>query len=269
MAPTLWNVWTEALYSHTTDRRYGLNTKGQVATFTVGLDRRLNEDVVLGLSLSLQSSSTDMFSGHLESKSKGFTVGPYLAVRLTPHWAINLSASYGQSDNDLRILFLDGGSLSQFYSGSIELHGQYSVGEFKLRPRVNVSYTHIRSGEQQLSGQILGRPITVTLPESSSNLGLVGAYAEVSRLFTFSNGTRLIPYAELGVQYEFERPNGGEILTANLDTVVPAAWAGSARGGFRMLVARSLLFDASGAYLSLGHPGLDVWEGKFRISYGF
>ena len=78
-----------------------------------------------------------------------------------------------------------------------------------------------------------------------------------------------MPYAEIGATYEFDRPNGGQILTADLLLATPSAWAGTLRAGARMLLNNSVQVEASGGYLSFGQSGLDIWEGKFQISFGF
>ena len=78
-----------------------------------------------------------------------------------------------------------------------------------------------------------------------------------------------MPYTELGVRHELVRPNGGEILTGDLLLATPAPWLGFVKSGVRTSVLSSVLIDVSGAYFSLGQPGLDVWEGRFRVSYGF
>ena len=73
----------------------------ELGSVTMGLDRRMSDNVVLGASLTLQNSRTDGFDDLLQAKSTGFTIGPYLAVRLSPEWAIDASLTYGQYDNDL------------------------------------------------------------------------------------------------------------------------------------------------------------------------
>ncbi len=64
-------------------------------------------------------------------------------------------------------------------------------------------------------------------------------------------------------------PNGGEILTADLSLATPSAWSGTLRAGARMLLNNSVQIEATGGYLSFGQSGLDIWEGKLHVSYGF
>ena len=78
-----------------------------------------------------------------------------------------------------------------------------------------------------------------------------------------------MPYAEIGATYEFERPNGGQILTADLALVTPSEWAGTLRAGATMLLNKSVQVDASAGYLSFGQDDLNIWEGKLQVSFGF
>ena len=78
-----------------------------------------------------------------------------------------------------------------------------------------------------------------------------------------------MPFAELGANYEFERPNGGQILTGDLKEATPSPWSVSLRGGARMLLTNALQLEASAGYLSFGQDGLDIWEGKLHLSYAF
>ena len=44
---TLWNVWSQTNYVNTSDRRFGLDMKGRAAIFSTGLDRLLNDNLVV------------------------------------------------------------------------------------------------------------------------------------------------------------------------------------------------------------------------------
>ena len=58
LEPTLWNAWVQPVYVQVSDERYGLDMDTHLGSVTVGLDRRLGENVVLGASLAFQNSST-------------------------------------------------------------------------------------------------------------------------------------------------------------------------------------------------------------------
>ena len=266
---TRWNAWTEATAIGLSDHRYGLDTRNRNYTATAGLDRQLTPDIVAGLSVGAQGGRGSGFTDLLRSSTEGFTVGPYVAMRLSDHWAIDASFNYSQTRSDVQIVVLDGAATLRAHSGTFDLHGQYTVDEWFLRPKLSVTYTHIVSSDRLIQGSLFGLPISFILPASQSNYGVVEGYQEFSRLFDLSNGYYAIPYIELGLHYVFDRPNGGQILTADLTNVIPTAWSGSVRQGVRMQLPNAALIEASVEYLSLGAPGLNIWEGRLRFSLGF
>ena len=138
-----------------------------------------------------------------------------------------------------------------------------------MRPKASITYSHIDSDGYDLQGKVLRFPIDVSFPEDSFNYGVVDLSTEFSRIFTFEDGTSIMPYAEIGATYEFERPNGGQILTADLALATPSAWAGTLRVGATMLLNESVQVDASAGYLSFGQDDLNIWEGKLQVSFGF
>lgn len=72
-------------------------------------------------------------------------------------------------------------------------------------------------------------------------------------------------FAELGAQYEFERPNDGKDTEGRSVGSNAFPWAFSLHSGFRMLLNDNLQIEATGGYLSLGQEDLDVWEGKLHL----
>ena len=147
LGPTLWNAWMQPLYVQVTDERYGLDMETHLGGVTVGLDRRFGENVVLGASIAMQNSSTKGFDNLLQAKTTGFTIGPYLAIRLSPHWAIDTSLTYGQYDNDLELSCI-GWKLR--YSAVVrQHHGARAVYVRRnfVRPKASVTYARVESDE--------------------------------------------------------------------------------------------------------------------------
>jgi outer membrane autotransporter protein len=266
---SLWNFRMGGSFVGISDRRFGLDMETDLTNVTFGLDRRMTDDMVLGVALTFENSQTDGFSNTLGVETKGFAIGPYAAIRLSPHWAIDTSVTYGSYDSDVELSILNGDYSAQRFTGDINLHGQYKIDEYFIRPKVSVSFSHIANDEYSLDGTVLNAPVNVEYPEESFNYGVMTASTEVSRMFQFTNGTPLLAFAEVGAQYEFERPNGGEIMTGDLSMATPSPWSFSLRSGVRMLLSNSLQLEASGGYLSFGQSGLDIWEGKLELSMSF
>ena len=160
----------------------------------------------------------------------------------------------------------------QFFTGGVfgrcqpARTAQYRRSE--LRPKFSLFYSHIRSEAYGMNGTIFGFPIDVTLPSSRFNYGITEMSTKINRIFGLGKGAYIMPYAELAIRYDFERPNDGEMLTGNLTVATPSPWAGSARAGFRMSIASAWLVEANAGYLSLGQNGLDVWKGVCGFLWG-
>ena len=269
LPPTLWNAWAQPLAVQVLDERYGLDMETQLAGVTVGLDRRFGDNVVFGATFGASNTSTDGFDTLFQAGSSGFAIGPYLAIRLSPHWVIDTSLTYARYENDLELAMLEGNYNSQMWTGNVTAYGQYAFGEYFVRPKASVTYGHVDTDAYDLEGNVLNIPISVRFPDDSFNFGVAELSAEFSRIYAFDNGMTVMPYAEIGAVYEFDRPNDGQILTADLALVTPSAWTGTFRAGARMQLSNSVQVEASGGYLSFGQSGLDIWEGKFQVSFGF
>lgn len=267
--PTLWNTWAEARYVDVSDERYGLEMDTTLASATFGIDRRVGKDAALGVSFALDDSDTGGFNDFLKVGATGFNIGPYAALRLSDHWVANASLTYGLYDTDVELVVLNGDYTAQVYGSALDFYGQYTAGEYFIRPKLTINYSHIINDGFDLSGTIFNRDIAVRFDDDSFDYGRLEAKTEFSRLFTFSNGTVMMPFVEVGALYEFERPNDGQILTGDLSLVTPSPWAGTLRAGVRLATRNALQLEATAGYLSFGQNDLDAWEGKLRLSYGF
>ena len=267
--PTLWNLWAQPYYTSISDERYGLDVDTELASLTLGIDRRIGDDFVLGALIAFQNSDSDGFDKNLTVESTGFNFGPYAAWRLSPQWALDATLSFGRYDNESTLVGLDGSYDFEQISGSITAHGQYVVEEYFVRPKASIAYGYISNDGYGMEGTLLGAPLDVRFPEDGFHFGVLTGAVEVSRIFTYDDGKTVMPYLELGAVYAFEQPNDGEIITGNLQTETPSPWTGTLRTGFRMLITDRLQVDASGGYLSFGQSGLDIWEGQMQVSFAF
>jgi len=251
------------------DRRYDRDVDGETSVATFGIDRTIGEGVVAGFSVGFQWSDTTSFDGLVKSETEGFTAGPYLAWRLSDRWAADGSLTYGESESKQKLIVFDGESRSQQYSGSLNIHGQYDLDGPLLRPKGSIFYMHSTGDAYDMRGSLLGRDLTLRFPDSEFDYGMAEASLELSNVFGEEYGHVIMPYGELTARYEFERPQGGEILSANLTVETPQPFLMTLRTGVRALLSQAVLVEIAAGYLSLGQPGLDIWEGKLYVSYRF
>ena len=77
------------------------------------------------------------------------------------------------------------------------------------------------------------------------------------------------PALEPRVVYEYLRPGGGLMLTADLTKAAPKPWSGALRAGVRTAISSSMFLETSVGYLSLGQPNLRVDGFRLVASFGF
>lgn len=165
------------------------------ASLTMGLDRRITSDLVVGMTVSLENSSTDAFDDTLGIDTDGFSFGPYAAYRLS---SIDGSLTYGRYNNDIELSVLNGEQDSERLAGEISLHGQYKVDANYVRPKAFVTWSHINSDDYDLSGNILNIPVSVSLPGNSYTYGVLDLSTEISRYFRLPDGQPFLVFTELG-----------------------------------------------------------------------
>jgi outer membrane autotransporter protein len=267
--PTRWNAWSTVTGLIVDDTRYSRDFQTLSGTAAFGADRKLTDNTVAGLSVTFETIDTDGFNSNLQIDTQGFEIGPYVAMRLSQHWAIDGSLSYGFSTSQSDISVLNGDYLTHEFGASFSVHGQYSHSGFQVRPKATLSFNHVFSDSYDLSGTILNQYVSVPISGNAASLGTLELTTEISREIDLGDGRLIQPYLEAGAVYEYLRPNDGKILDGNLAQVTPSAWSFTLRGGATALVAENVTVDASAGYLSLGQANLDVYEGKLRVAIGF
>ncbi|WP_175558022.1 autotransporter outer membrane beta-barrel domain-containing protein [Roseibium suaedae] len=267
--PSRWNAWTQVTGLTSNDQRFGRDFQTLSGSAAFGIDRKLTENLVAGFSLTLESTKTDGFNSNLRIDTQGFEVGPYVAMRLSQHWAVDGSLSYGYATNENELLVLDGNYSSHQFGASFSLHGQYALDDFQIRPKATLTFNRVFSEGYDLSGTILNQTIAIPIDGNAASLGTLELTTEISRQFDLGDGKFLQPYLEAGAVYEYLRANDGKILDGNLHQVTPSPWSFSLQAGATALLAQNVSLDAKGGYMSFGQNGLDVWEGELRVAIGF
>lgn len=269
IAPTRWNAWSTVTGLVVDDSRFGRDFQTLSGTAAFGADRKITDNTVAGLSVSFETIDTDGFNSNLQIDTQGVEIGPYVAMRLSQHWAVDGSLSYGFSTSQSDISVLDGDYVSHEFGATFSVHGQYTLSEIQVRPKATLSFNRVFSDSYDLSGTILNQYVSVPISGNAASLGTLELSTEISREFDLGNGRIIQPYVEAGAVYEYLRPNDGKILDGNLNQVTPSAWSFTLRGGATALIANNVTLDASGGYLSFGQANLDVFEGKLRLAIGF
>ncbi|MEE4012339.1 autotransporter domain-containing protein [Roseibium sp. FZY0029] len=267
--PTLWNAWSTVTGVYSDDRRFGRDFQTLSGTAALGADRKLTENITGGISVTFETIDTNGFNSNLKIDTQGFEIGPYVAVRLSQHWAVDGSLSYGFSTSQSDISVLSGDYTTHELGATFSVHGQYALSDIQVRPKATMTFNRVFSDGYDLNGTILNRAVSVPISGNAASLGTIELSTEISRQFTLQDGLLIQPYVEAGAVYEYLRPNDGKILDDELNFVTASAWSFTLRGGATALLAENVTLDAKGGYLSLGQNGLDVWEAQLRVAIGF
>lgn len=264
-----WSLWGDEVYYDISDHREGANVSGSTNVFSLGAETRLNPELSVGFIVSRVDSKVDSFNGGMRLAAGGYNIGPYLVYQASERWMLDATLMYGWMDNEQDLLFLSGDYGSRSLSGSLGTTGQYFWEQLSVRPRLALNYSHSHSEGYPLQGDYQGLALKLDRESDSYNQGNLIGSVEFSRIYHTSGGLPLMPYGELGVDYGFERPNDGYILTGNLDSARTEPLSGTVRLGLRTLLDGSTTLTTSAGYLSLGQDGLNIWEWRINLSKPF
>lgn len=263
--PTAWNAWADINHGYVRDNRSALEGRAYLNRLTVGLDRLLLPDLSLGASIAMETGTSRSLDDLLSLSSDGVEVGPYLVWRLAEGLVLDLAYSYATADNDVRVGPFRGGYDSSRHQLSATLSGQMVFGRAYLRPAVTITHGWADLSAHSLAAPLLGQTVAVDIARRRPETGTATLDAEFGAIFTRARRGYIAPWAELGLSYAYQRLDDAEdLLLGRTDDL-----AGTARAGLRLSLSPSSVLEVGGGYLSLGQSGLDSWEARALVSFGF
>ena len=269
----LWQVWTDVRHTGVSDDRNEIDTSGHANSFLIGIHRSLGKDGLGGIAFANSKTSLGTFGSSVRNEGDSFFVGPYGGYRLDTHWLLDGWAAWGRTDNDTELDVLKGSFKTTTGLISANLTGGYDVGEYLLRPKLALFYSHNKSdafdytGSLPYANQIYN--VTLRVNENSFEYATSEVSGDISRIFTTTDGVQIIPALRLGVRYDIERPNDGQILNENLTMESTTPWSGSARIALAVAPQRHQRFEVITGYYSIGRQDLDLWDIRFNAAVNF
>ncbi len=256
----LWNTWADARINRRTNSNYlqDIDTDGGVVAF--GVDKRLENDMVAGFIVNIESSETDGFSGQVTFDSDGFNIGPYVGWRLDDTWTMDASLMYGWYDNSVRILMFNGDYDSTKLTTMLNLSGQFfTEDDIRIKPKFSLNYTRTENDAYTLFGTI-GGINNPALKETVSRTSSFKFGSEFSKRYLDEKGLVTEPVFEIAVDYQIE-----EWGTADVDD----PWSGEIRGGIRRQLNDAIFIKLDAGYSSIGQDNIDEWDVGLFYSYSF
>jgi len=269
VAKSEWNIWMDGSATRLRDTRDGMDTHGNSSSFSLGIDRVVNDDLVAGLQLSVSRGKSSSFGDTLRTDATGYSIGPYISYSFSPNWLLYGALGFGRQTTDTQLVSLSGTSDSEQYSLSLQAEGQYALGSVFIRPKVQLSQTHNAGDSYQLKGVILNTPLTLNMRKESFNYGVVQGSVELNRTFDLGNNRVVMPFVEAGIYYEYLRPNSGQHLTGDLTYADSSPWGGVLRLGARSLIGNATMASLDIANQTIGVTDVNIWEARLLISHSF
>lgn len=150
----LWQVWTDVRHTGVSDDRNEIDTSGHANSFLIGIHRSLGKDGLGGIAFANSKTSLGTFGSSVRNEGDSFFVGPYGGYRLDTHWLLDGWAAWGRTDNDTELDVLKGSFKTTTGLISANLTGGYDVGEYLLRPKLALFYSHNKSDAFDYTGSL-------------------------------------------------------------------------------------------------------------------
>lgn len=257
---SLWNAWIDPHYTYTSNRRGFSDVEEKTRSLGVGVDRRINPDLAIGVLMSVSDLETETFNGNLTTDGTSYNLGPYLAYQLSPAWSLFANATVGTASMEREVLMFKGEGDSSSYGGNVNLYGDFPLtAQTHLRPKLGINYQKEDIEDFTLKGRIASFNLAPEIEGARQESGQVLATLELNTLFVGSGNHVYRPYVEVGTYYNYLQDK---------QSTYPE-WQGVFRGGLRALLGNHTQIDASLSYDSVGVSGLDVWDIGLFISHGF
>ena len=252
-------VWSNFSGTGFNENQAAIATSGQVYTFAVGADYRINDWVLAGLSAGYERQSLNTKFNDGTWDANGGVVAPYVLVQLIPD-QLFLDATAGYVGNAIDLTRNNGAitgdtSGQRFFMASNLTATLYSGG-FEFRPSVGANWMY-----QGISGYQESGPGGQNVGNTTVHFGQFLAGGQVG--YQFGN---VQPYllAQYVYAYKYDMPTVGPGVTQ------PIAYKNSANVGGGLLFMLSPRFSGGVQFQSqVGQTDYISYTGSGTIRYQF
>ncbi|MEL3891892.1 autotransporter outer membrane beta-barrel domain-containing protein [Ferrovibrio sp. MS7] len=249
-------TWMQGSYASVENSQAGLQMDGNVYNVVGGLDYKLSDRALIGVSLGYENLDLTTTFNNGSTKSDGLSIIPYFGFQLNNTWSISASGGYGMLNYDVvRNTNVRGSYDAERWFVSGNLNGAYGFGRWRLMPTVGVMYLEEKSDAYtESTGGLVG--------SSTTKLGRVTFGGNVGYAFE-----KVMPYVKLVGEYDFEK--NAPVALGN-GTFSNDDELGAQIGlGINFFGLGSFSGNVEGAYLSAGRQDLDVWSVSARLRATF
>ncbi len=223
------SAWAAFSHVDTDNTHRPTRSNSKSNTVLVGVDTFLGENLIIGVALGLEETSTDTLFNLGEQENTGYTVAPYVGYLLTPNFSIDASFGYTTVDIDqfrtsvapIAVPGINVGDTESdrvFVAGNLNYFNTYD--RWLFAGRVGVIYA-----EEDIDAVVEVGPDAFTSAARTVEFGQVQLAAELAY-----TGLAFEPYVNAVYENDFER----EDVLLNSAQAAPANDDDSFRLGFGM-----------------------------------
>jgi outer membrane autotransporter protein len=253
-----WGLWLNGAYSDIDYDKSNLKFDGDSYSVGFGLDYMVMDNVVIGISAAYEDTDLDLQSAQGKFDRDGWTVGPYLAIRLGQYFT--LSGALGFSWLDAKSSSGVGGrekyDTDRWYA-TTNLAFNYPAGNWRLG--ANVGYLYI---DEEDDAHTTSNGFSVGKQNRNVMQGRVGAQVG----YDFGG---IVPYVMGRLEHEFEAPDTVNLFAGG----VPVQQEKPDRTGFVVGLGVNFYYGAlSGGLLATSQEArdkLDVYTFTANIRMAF
>lgn len=212
-----WDIWSTGSLIWFDDQA---TDGGFFGLASIGVDYLASPNVLLGVQAQMDWMQQQFLGGIGQIEGVGWMVGPYALVKLDDSFYIDLSASWGQSNNTASPFGTysdEFGTDRWMVSGA--LIDAFDIGDWILWPVLSVQFI-----EENRHAYVDG--LGNLIPGQSNSQGDLRFAPRVSYSHTLEDGTNLTPWASLTGVYSFGATGVPGSFAANMTGLSASASAG-------------------------------------------
>lgn len=196
-------IWVQGLAANIDKTEAFMKMNGNAFSLMGGYDRLFAGRYLLGLAVGWEDVDIATNFNNGSYKSKGVTVAPYVAYKITPAWTVDASFGYSWLDFDTSSQY---GAVTSSFSGSRvmgsgNLTGAYAVNNWRFQPKLSLLYT--RSSHDSY--------LDSTSASVTSGTNYLGRLSGGGKAGYALGG--FLPYVKVMGEWDFKHP--GPVLKGN------------------------------------------------------
>ncbi len=249
------DIWAEGRFSYFDDDSNGGKTNGNFGVLYLGADYVVNPSFLVGVLAQFDDTKETSQTDSTHVHGKGWMVGPYTTVKLSPNLYFQGRAAWGRSNNDISpfLTYTDNFDTERWLVRG-KLQGVWNYGNFRFSPSASAAYIEERQGAYTDS-------LGVFIPGQSVSLGQAEFGPEASYSFGPIDGFRIMPRASLKGVWNFAEDNG--VLAGT--SVGTAYFRGKAGVGLKIEGENGASLDFGGTYDGIGAADFRAVSGSVKL----